>query len=140
MGNSELLMVMVNISLKETPQRRMSDAGEYPLEEAEKDEETEVEEECNQYDRELESMQQELKEDDMLVQRKAQQEGEQEEKRRKEWRRKEWRRKGRREKRKERKEKWRRKRGRSSRGGRGGGRSRGRGRREELRRKGRREE
>ncbi|XP_030873174.1 cilia- and flagella-associated protein 251 [Leptonychotes weddellii] len=70
---------MVKISLKETPQRRMSDAGESPLEEAEEDGETEMEEEYNQYYREMESMQQELKEDDILVRKEPQQEGEQEE-------------------------------------------------------------
>ncbi|XP_025745634.1 cilia- and flagella-associated protein 251 isoform X2 [Callorhinus ursinus] len=57
----------------------MSDAGESPLEEAEEDEETELEEEYNQYYREVESMQQELKEDDILVPKEPQQEEEQEE-------------------------------------------------------------
>ncbi|KAF3820638.1 hypothetical protein GH733_005183 [Mirounga leonina] len=57
----------------------MSDAGESPLEEAEEDGETEMEEEYNQYYREMESMQQELKEDDILVRKEPQQEGEQEE-------------------------------------------------------------
>ncbi|XP_045633571.1 cilia- and flagella-associated protein 251 [Ursus americanus] len=57
----------------------MSDEGEYPLEESEEDGETEMEEEYNQYYREMESMQQELKEEDVLVGREPQQEGEQEE-------------------------------------------------------------
>uniref|UniRef100_A0A8I3PRY5 Cilia- and flagella-associated protein 251 n=1 Tax=Canis lupus familiaris TaxID=9615 RepID=A0A8I3PRY5_CANLF len=67
---------MVKISLKESPQKIMSDAGEHPLEETEEDGETEMEEDYNY--RGMESMQQELK-DDILVWREPQQEGEQEE-------------------------------------------------------------
>uniref|UniRef100_A0A667H008 Cilia- and flagella-associated protein 251 n=1 Tax=Lynx canadensis TaxID=61383 RepID=A0A667H008_LYNCA len=59
----------------------MSDAGEDPLEETEEDGETEMEEEedYNSYYREVESMPQKLKEDDLLVWRQPREEGEQEE-------------------------------------------------------------
>ncbi|XP_014642624.1 PREDICTED: WD repeat-containing protein 66 isoform X2 [Ceratotherium simum simum] len=74
-------MIMVKISLEETPQRRMSDAEENPLEETEEDGETDMEEEEEEENpnyKEVENMQQESKEDDTLARRESQEEEEEE--------------------------------------------------------------